>query len=111
MAEVRAAIASAMTERELYEHIREMALRLGWLVYHTYDSRRSYPGFPDVVLVRPPRLILAELKRERGELSPQQERWLEALRRVPGIAVYVWRPSDWLSGEIERVLRGEHDTA
>ena len=99
------AIAVAMRERELYENVRALALALGWLVYHTYDARRSYAGFPDVILVRPPRLVVAELKSERGRLRSEQRVWLEALAAC-GIETHVWRPSDWLSGAIEAVLHG-----
>lgn len=81
-----------------------------WLVYHTFDSRRSQPGYPDLTLVRASdgRLIHVELKRERGTFRPEQVIWLGELREVArerGTEVYTWRPSDWLSGEIERVLR------
>lgn len=74
----------------------------GWLDYHTFDSRRSVPGFPDLVLVRAPRLIVAELKAEAGRVTDQQERWLEQFRLIPGVETYVWRPADW--SEVERIL-------
>jgi hypothetical protein len=54
-------------------------------------------------LVRGERLLFAELKREKGKLSAEQEAWLEDLRRVPGVEVYVWRPGDM--DEIAQVLR------
>lgn len=73
----------------------------GWLVYHTHDSRRSPEGFPDLVLVRGPRLVVAELKSETGVLSPAQKEWISALSRTA--ETYVWRPSDW--PEIEETLR------
>jgi hypothetical protein len=67
--------------------------------YHTHDSRRSQAGFPDLVLVRPPRLIFAELKTAKGRVSPAQGEWLEDLGHVaskvgPRIEVAVWRPDD-----------------
>jgi hypothetical protein len=34
---------------------------LGWRVYHTWDSRKSEPDFPDLVLVRD-RVMFAELQ-------------------------------------------------
>jgi hypothetical protein len=57
-------------------------------------------GFPDLVLVRPPRLILAELKanpetQKAGRPSDEQSEWLRQLGLVPGVEVYVWRPTDW----------------
>ena len=33
----------------LAEHVRQAALYGHWLYYHTFDSRRSPEGFPDVV--------------------------------------------------------------
>jgi hypothetical protein len=72
----------------------------GWRPYHTHDSRRSHPGFPDLVLVRE-RVIWAELKSDRGKVSAEQQAWIDALVRA-GQEVYVWRPEDW--GEIEMVL-------
>ena len=81
-----------MTEAELQEAVREIAKTTGWLYYHTYRSRRSPAGFPDVVLVRPPRVIFAELKSETGKLTPEQNQWIAALL-VSGEA-YVWRPGD-----------------
>ena len=50
----------------------DLARTLGWRVYHTYDSRRSQPGFPDLVLVRE-RILFLELKSETGKLSHDHE--------------------------------------
>lgn len=83
-----------MRESHLQSDIRDAALKLGWLFYHTYDSRRSDPGFPDCVLARPPDLIFAELKSEDGRATPEQLRWMDVLHRA-GQEVYLWRPSDW----------------
>ncbi|HZS02229.1 MAG TPA: VRR-NUC domain-containing protein [Chloroflexota bacterium] len=113
-------IARDMAEEDLLRHVKSCAAAFGWLVYHTRDSRRSDEGFPDLVLLRPPRLIFAELKTEQGRVTHDQAMWLatfeelrfEELRaRTRGAAgvlceVYVWRPSAWLRGEIEGVLRG-----
>jgi hypothetical protein len=93
-----------LTERELQNAVIELAGYLGWRTYHTHDSRRSNPGFPDLVLVRD-RLIFAELKSAKGRLSPAQQFWLADLEHDAGQEVYVWRPSDWLDGTIEQILR------
>jgi hypothetical protein len=82
--------------------IRYAELR-GFLVYHTFDSRKSPPGYPDLCLCRASRLIYAELKVGAGRLSADQERWLAALRAVPRVEVYCWYPADW--DAIEGVLR------
>jgi hypothetical protein len=110
--------ALVQSEAQFQAAVADLAERLGWLVYHTHDSRRSNPGFPDLVLVRRDRLIFAELKTEKGKVKPAQAQWLDALRAATvnlidpaaqalgvkaGVGVYVWRPGDW--PEIERVLR------
>jgi len=76
----------------------------GWFAYHTFDSRRSEPGFPDCVFVRGERLIFVELKAAGRKPTAAQEDWLAALRAACG-TVYVWTPADWISGRIEAVLR------
>lgn len=92
-------------QEDLFQsHVRGLAQLYGWGPdYHTYDSRRSPPGFPDLVLVRPPRVIFAELKVGRGVLTPYQRVWRDALLRCPGVEYFCWYPRDLL--EIERVLR------
>jgi hypothetical protein len=84
----------SVTERDLAGYVRDVAAAFGWRRYHTWLAKHSPAGFPDEVLVRPPRLLFAELKSERGKLKPDQEAWLEALRAVPSVEVYVWRPAD-----------------
>ena len=91
-----------VTEKQFMAAVIEMAQMLGWLVYHTHDSRRSEAGFPDIVAVRRDRVLFIELKTETGRLSEDQERWLSALG-LAGAAVHFWRPSDW--PEIEETLR------
>ena len=96
-----------VSEKAFMQMVIDAARLLGWRVYHTFDSRRSPEGFPDLVLVRDGRLVFAELKTERGKLSPSQQAWLAELEEVRyqrGIEVYTWRPRDW--EQIERVLRG-----
>lgn len=86
-----------MKESELQEAIVATAHYTGWLVYHTYDSRRSQPGFPDLVLVHPKHQVVGfvELKSATGRLSPEQELWRAALEDFPPtVRHYVWRPED-----------------
>jgi hypothetical protein len=84
---------TAVTEKAWQATVLEAARTCGWLVYHTHNSRRSQPGFPDLVLVRD-RVIFVELKAEDGKLSHAQADWLAALGRA-GADVHCWRPSDW----------------
>ena len=64
----------------------------GWEVYHTHDSRRSEPGFPDLVLVRD-RVLFRELKTNTGRISPAQKHW-GAVLTAAGADFKVWRPKD-----------------
>jgi len=92
----------------------EYAQALGYMVAHfrpgqvkpgvfvtnvAYDGK----GFPDLVLVGRLRLIFVECKGKGiRALRPDQEVWVEALRRT-GNEVYVWNPGDWK--DIEEVLK------
>ena len=82
-------------EKDWLATVREAAQRLGWMDYHVHDSRRSPSGFPDLILVRPPRLVVAELKTERGRVAAAQQRWLWTFAQVPWLEVEIWRPGDW----------------
>ena len=79
-----------------------------WLMYHTHRSDRSEAGFPDLVALRGPRMVVAELKaldRRTGKpkkVTPAQERWLRAFRAMRGPEVFVWTPLDWV--EIKAAL-------
>ena len=90
------------SERSFMGQVVAYARLMGWRCYHTYDSRRSDAGFPDLVLVRRPRVIFAELKSDRGKLTDDQRAWLEALDGC-SVERYIWRPSDW--PKVERILK------
>jgi protein-disulfide isomerase-like protein with CxxC motif len=91
-----------LSEKDFQQRIIDRARALGWLVYHTHDSRRSAAGFPDLVLARNGQMVFAEVKAEKGRVSDAQEEWLAALRHNPYHQVYVWRPSDL--ADIEKLL-------
>jgi VRR-NUC domain len=91
------------SERGFQEAVVALARLTGWLVYHTYDSRRSAAGFPDLVLVRGSELVVRELKVDGGRVSPAQRRWLDALGGVETITAGLWTPADWST--VERMLR------
>lgn len=93
-----------MREADLQAMVVQAARYLGWTVYHTHDSRRSEPGFPDLTLVRAGRLAFVELKTARGRVRPEQAAWLALLAEVPGVVARVVRPAD-LDEIIEEVLR------
>ena len=41
-------ISSLLNEKKFQSQVVRIAKVFGWLCYHTYDSRRSEPGFPDL---------------------------------------------------------------
>jgi len=75
--------------------ICQLAKLLGWRVYWTWKSFHSPKGFPDLVLVKHPRLIFAELKVKKDKLRSDQKLWLEELEKCPGNETYLWRPENF----------------
>lgn len=94
-----------MTEAQLQAAIIELAVVLGYRHYHTFNSRKSPSGFPDLVLVRAPRIVFAELKSAQGSLTAEQKEWMASLAACPSVETCLWGPADWLDGTIEKVLR------
>ena len=96
-----------ITEDEFTSQVIQYAMLHGWRVAHFRPARTARgwrtavqgdgAGFPDLVLARHGLVLFAELKAEKGKLSPEQEQWQ---RTVNGM---VWRPSQW--PEIERMLQ------
>ncbi len=101
-----AARAGTITEAQLQGTVEQMATLLGWRWYHTFDSRRSVAGFPDLVMVHPrqKRTLWIELKSERGRLRREQRAWINDLDAV-GAEVFVWRPVDLVSGLVLATLQ------
>jgi hypothetical protein len=99
-------LAERMLESELQGEVLKLAQVHGWKSYHTYDSRRSQRGYPDLTMVhkRTGRLIFAELKRERSGPTADQREWLKVLG-LTGAIVRLWKPRHLFSGEIEKTLR------
>lgn len=102
---------ASITEKQLREQIRDLTKIYGWRMAFTQFSMMSPKGFPDLCLVRPPRLIFAELKSEKGKTSPDQDLWLADLRAASPdghdgtqfFEVYLWRPHDIV--KIAEILR------
>ncbi|WP_142121534.1 VRR-NUC domain-containing protein [Rarobacter faecitabidus] len=97
-----------MLERDLQDTVLALADVHGWMAYHTHDSRRSQPGYPDLHLVHvgQRRSIFRELKKQTGRVTPAQQEWLDALTAV-GVDAAVWRPADLLAGTILNDLKGQ----
>jgi hypothetical protein len=103
---------STITEKEFTSQVIQLARLFGWRVSHFRPAQTRHgwrtavsgdgAGFPDLVMVRGGRMIVAELKVGRNKATAEQNRWLDAFRAVPGCRVYLWFPCDWPM--IERVL-------
>jgi hypothetical protein len=83
-----------MSEEDVQRIIIDYAIAAGYLVYHTWDSRRSQPGFPDLVLVRGLCVVFIECKAEKGKVTPDQAAWLQKLGQAKYVGVYEARPSN-----------------
>ena len=94
----RRELAGSWSEAFFQSEVIRLAKALGWVYYHTHDSRRSPAGFPDLVLMHrgQGRVIYRELK-------TAQRDWLDGLV-LCGVDAAVWRPSDWLSGRVKAEL-------
>lgn len=101
-----------VTEQQFTDAVIQLAKYRGWLVAHFRAGRtvkgwrtpvQGHKGFVDLVLVRPPRIIYAELKTARGVTSREQDHWMEALKNS-GAEVHLWRPAD-LTDTITEALR------
>ncbi|HEX5326194.1 MAG TPA: hypothetical protein VFW75_05965, partial [Acetobacteraceae bacterium] len=94
-------------EGEFELAVEQMAFAYGWIWYHTHRAQFSPAGFPDLVLVRPPRIVYAELKgydsrSRRGQPTADQQEWIELLLASGQDAGCYW-PEDW--GLLEEKLR------
>ena len=106
--------ADGSTEAEFLRQVLQLARICGWRSAHFRPARTATgwrtplqgdaAGFPDLVLIRGPRLVVAEIKSERGRPTPEQSAWLAAFEGV-GVEAFLWRPRDW--AEIEATLRPE----
>jgi hypothetical protein len=99
----RQRVQAEMPEEQLQERVRELAEQYGWRYFHVYDSRKSPEGWPDTVLLKGERAIIAELKSATGIVTEAQHAWLTAWGQVQHIACHVWRPEHLQ--EIETLLR------
>lgn len=102
-----------MLEKHFGQQVEHLLNLFGWRWYHPSpafrpsgafsDSFHGMKGFPDYIAVRRGRLVIAELKNEKGRVTADQHEWLDELGRVPGIEVFTWRPQQL--EEIREILR------
>ena len=90
-----------MAEADLQAAITDALTLYGWNFHHETDSRRSRPGFPDIVAAHPDGgpVLMWELKTATGRVTAEQEEWIDTLTGRPGIHARVVRPAD-----LERAL-------
>jgi hypothetical protein len=103
-----------ISEEAFLRQVIQLARLMEWRVAHFRPGRTAKgwrtpvqgdgKGFPDLVLLKGPQIIVAELKADKGRLSTDQRAWLEAWKAA-GARGFVWHPSDWLS--IVAVLEGK----
>lgn len=101
VASVAAPAPEPLSEKDFMQAVIDLATRNGWRHYHTHDARKSVAGFPDLLLLRGPRQVVAELKVPPNGTDAAQDAWLDAFRDA-GVPTFVWYQKDW--PEIERVL-------
>lgn len=93
-----------MSEAEFQDAVMAYAESHGWIVKHISDARRftkngpvgdvHASGIPDLLLIKPPRIMLIELKTMVGKLRPEQERVLNSLYNCSEFYAGLWRPAD-----------------
>lgn len=98
-AELQAITDSSLTEKDWQAEVVAYLVERGWQIYHTWSSRHSAAGFPDLVCLRPPVVAFVELKREptrgnKAELTIHQTKWIRRLGRCTMVKARVYRPSD-----------------
>lgn len=120
------ALALAMSEGDLQASVIELAHFHAWKVVHFRSVKvqkkdgstfwqtpvaADGEGFPDLVLVRDDpaggmgRILFVECKKEREKPRPSQAEWLDLLKAIKRVEVYVWKPSAWMDGTIDALLR------
>ena len=92
-----------LKEKQFQAQVVKVARLYGWVALSTWNSKHSPAGEPDLRLIRPPRVVFAELKTEKGRVTPAQREVMGLLSLCPGVEAYLWRPSDW--DEIVKVIR------
>jgi hypothetical protein len=102
-----------MSERALSDRVLYRAKKYGWKHAHAGklqlpDGRwitPMSPGWPDWTFAKAGhRIIFMELKKELGEVEPEQAVWLQLLNLTGNFAIVV-RPSDLREGRVNVILR------
>jgi hypothetical protein len=86
--------AAQVNETQWRAQVKELAKSAGWAWYYTPYSLGATPGWPDLGLVKPPRVVLAELKTPRGRIRAGQADTAYLLERCHDLEYHLWRPDD-----------------
>jgi hypothetical protein len=89
-----------MTGTEIQDGLMDAARRLGYLVLHIREARRTEPGWPDLLIVGYGIALAVECKSRNEKLRPRSETqkgrelpgqldWLQELEAVPGVSAMV----------------------
>ena len=100
--ESRRVLWGAISEEDFRQGISEAATLQGWMVYHTYDSRRSNEGWPDLFMIHPAkmRIVILETKAMKTKTTAKQKVWIKALQKFAVVVgpkylyAAIVRPSD-----------------
>ena len=88
-----------MTLRESEESLQNKVidlLKLGrWVYFHSWSSRHSVAGFPDIIAIRGTRVLAIELKSTKGKLTPAQIAWGQTFTATGKVEYYCWYSEDW----------------
>ena len=114
-----------MTEQQFTNELLKWLKQYRWRAFHVRNSGaggltqvQGDKGFPDILAIRPPRILVAELKvgkpgTLKGDPIPEQVAWLDAFRSVQiswkwqPIETYVWRP-EMFPAILEILAEGLH---
>ncbi len=83
----------AITGTQIMHGLIDAARALGYMVHHETDSRKTDPGFPDLLIVGHGHIFIFECKSryeklrpatvtKKGRYLPGQEEWLQAFEDV-----------------------------
>jgi hypothetical protein len=81
-----------MKESEWQAQVLDSARTTGWRIWRTAYSLYSTPGWPDLALVKPPLVLLTELKTRTGRVRPEQVEARDLLERCDRFEYHLWRP-------------------
>lgn len=98
-----------VSEADFQQAVIDLAILRGWQVSHFRPAQvrdgqwvtpiQGHPGFPDLALARDGVVLLVELKRMGGRVSPMQKTWGLHI----GAHYRLWYPNNW--AEIQGTLR------